>query len=225
MQTRRYGAAFLVGLLIVTPVANAWAGPPAICQPIDIGEQASLPFGKEALEVDPELPLDQVVPMTIAILDRSDDVLLHMETIRRAVITLRKDGKETDRLGTALEARLAQASGKTPATRSGLHWFDLGYQQGARQQMTRKARLTISVSVIDCFEKAISLRPSDAALHFGAALASWGEGTKMVHYRFMRQAVELDDDPDGLLRRNLLVAGRRFLGAKSYEELIAKLKT
>ena len=195
-----------VGAVLAVAVLFApqpiWAGPPAVCQPLDIGKHQTLPFGKGAFDADEKFPLGQVVPETLRILEDSEDVLVHMETVRRAVVYIHKSQREVDRLGAALQRRIIEAGAKTPQETLGLYWFDLGYAQGALRQMGKKTVNSKKFPVVHCLEKATAQRPKDAAVRFGAALASWGAGPKMVQDRFLGEALKLDDDPSGLLRRN-----------------------
>ncbi len=61
-------------------------GPPAVCQPFDIGKAPCLPWKAGAFGFDPEFPLDKLNPELASLLDRQADSLVQLESIRRAVI-------------------------------------------------------------------------------------------------------------------------------------------
>ncbi len=219
----RTTASLVILTLVFFPAVGVWGGPPAICQPIDIGKAHSLPFGKGAFDTG-KLSLDRVVPETLRILEKTDDALVHIETLRRAAIYLKESQVEVDRLCNALKKQIDNEPQKTSEERLGLYWFDLGYLQGALGQLRRKWSHAREFPVVGCFEKAVSLKRDNGAVYFGAALASWNEEPQIMVHRFYAKALRLSKDPDGLLRKNLLVAGRRFFGAGSYKELVAKME-
>ncbi|MBM3986018.1 MAG: hypothetical protein FJ296_10080, partial [Planctomycetes bacterium] len=83
-------------LLLAAPapaVAPAAAGPPTLCFALDIGEAHSLPWTGGAWGADPQYDLQRLPTDTYGILLRSDDPLVHAETLRRAVIYLTGAGE------------------------------------------------------------------------------------------------------------------------------------
>src|SRR5262245_36884112 len=80
-------------LLAASPAASpaapaAVVGPPTVCHPIDIGDATSLPWGSAPFGTDADYDVARTVDDTLAILRGSSDTLVHMETLRRAVIYL-----------------------------------------------------------------------------------------------------------------------------------------
>ncbi len=78
---------------VVLPVAIlAWvavpvlAGPPLICHPVDIGEAKSLPWSDDPFKPHAYMTQAKALPLMFKYLDESEDALVHMETIRRAVV-------------------------------------------------------------------------------------------------------------------------------------------
>ncbi len=214
----------LVGVAVLLGgMSQVWAGPPAVCHPIQIGDSQSLPFGKDAFAKISKFPLHQVAPSTLKILAGSDDTLLHMETIRRAVIYLQQDRKMGQDFLAMLQKHAAGAGKEISREKRGLLWFDLGYAQGAFRQYSRKRYSVAGDTVVANLEKAVSLRPQDGALYLGAALASWGI-QRGIQYRFLDRALQLSDDPCTLLRENLLSIGKHFMGAETHEQLQAKVR-
>ncbi len=68
-------------------------GPPTLCHPLDIGDARSLPWEGGAFGVKADYDLAKLPQDTYDILQRSDDALVHVETLRRAAIYLSGMGK------------------------------------------------------------------------------------------------------------------------------------
>src|SRR5262245_51439396 len=102
MVAARFTAlAFAFGLaaLPTHAVAPRVAGPPLLCFPLDIGGAATLPFGGDGFDVKSDLSTEEVVAQARAILEKSDDALVHMETLRRTTIWFmsKEEGPGEDR--------------------------------------------------------------------------------------------------------------------------------
>lgn len=226
-----------LSLVLALPLAlasPASAGAPTLCVPFDIGAAASLPLAKDG-HGRSSLPVESVVERTIALLDASDATLVHMETIRRAVLTLsgekgwwpassseaaRAPARELVRLLRARVAAAEQALERRPAV-EGLAWFDLGYALSTFED----AGLRLEEGNVAALQRAAGLRPEDGAVQLGLALASWTkEGSQALRRQAFRRAAELSHDPDSLLRTNLMVFAARFLEARTYDELLAKVR-
>ncbi len=82
-------ASLLVAGLLA--VETAVAGPPLICHPVDIGEAKSLPWGSGAFAQRRDYSPSQVVGDTLALLAKETNVLVHMETLRRAALYTDRD--------------------------------------------------------------------------------------------------------------------------------------
>jgi hypothetical protein len=231
---------------VLAAAAPAVLGPPTVCHPIDIGTAKSLPWGSAPFAASTDYDVARTVDDTLAILRDSKDTLVHMETLRRAVIyltPLSDAGKakpeawrdaEVARLLAALQADVSKgspsAAGATTAAADsalGLRTFDVGYLQAVLWQSERHgseaARAELAAEMRGWLDKAAALRPDDGALHLGVALATY-EGTDSPGcYAHLDKAVALATDPDGLLRRNLMSTMGQFLGASSYDDLVAKV--
>jgi hypothetical protein len=224
-----------LSLVLASPLAFAGpipVGAPTLCLPIDIGTARSLPLAKDCGGKS-SLALESVVGETIAVLDASDATLVHMETIRRSVLTLSAEkgwllGSSGSRdqaraLVERLHARVdaaQKAKERRPAV-EGLAWFDLGYALSTLEQ----AGLRVEDGNIAALARAAELLPEDGAVQLGIALASWTkEGDTELRRRAFLRAAELAPEPDGLLRQNLIAFGQRFLDVRTYDELLAKVR-
>lgn len=104
-----FAALTATALLAVAPV-----GPPTLCHSFQIGEARSLPWGEGAYQRSAGYELEHLPRDTYDILLRSDDPLVHAETLRRAVLYLSGSfdtqaappKEQRDRLATALLAEL-----------------------------------------------------------------------------------------------------------------------
>ena len=217
-------------------VAPLAAGPPAICFPIDIGEAASLPWdsGRRSA-MDDAYDLARLARDTRGILEGSDDTLVHMETLRRAVVYVAESPAESSAKRTArceelfsmlrrrvvqVEIDAARDASVTDAVR-GLVWFDLGYAQGALEQ--------VGFGDEDrgdgALWQAARLRGDDGAVHLGAALALWRGGSRgELSREHLASAIELATEDHVLLRRNLVQTAGTFLGKHTYDELAAEVR-
>ncbi|TAH37059.1 MAG: hypothetical protein EYC70_08750 [Planctomycetota bacterium] len=224
----------VLGVALAAPAhspADKTIGPPAICFPLDIGEAKSLPWNTgDAFGALKDYDLGRLVADTVAILDASDDPLVHMETIRRAALYLergKKSGDVVEKLLAELRRRIVDGElagvGGTPTAQPvmGLRWFDLGYAQGALLQMGSLEKADPEPAL----EKAALLRPGDAARELGSALATWGmPGKGKRHLDHLHKAVELASPADVRLRRNILGTAGQILGVEKYEELCPYLE-
>lgn len=239
--------------VVFAAAAPAVLGPPTVCHPIDIGTAKSLPWGSAPFAASTDYDVARTVDDTLAILRDSPDTLVHMETVRRAVIyltPLSDAGKakpetwreaEIARLLAALQADVSKctpsaataaksehacaATAADPAL--GLRTFDVGYLQAVLWQSERHgsgdARAELAAEARSSLDKAAALRPDDGALHLGVALATYDGQESPSCYAHLDKAVAAATDPDGLLRRNLMSTMGKFLGASSYDDLVAKV--
>src|SRR5262249_28090120 len=70
--------------LFLFAAGMALAGPPLICHPFSIGNDPSLPFGKNWNSPDPKYDTRNLAADTLKLLDSGQSVLTRMETMRRA---------------------------------------------------------------------------------------------------------------------------------------------
>jgi hypothetical protein len=120
--------------LIASP---AWAGPPLICHPADIGSARSLPWLATSSwnGADPSYDVSHLRDDTLNLLTPSTPIGVRIETIRRAVIYAIRQPGISDQLTVALLARITNAEALGVADPSAL--FDAGYyvetvNEGAR---------------------------------------------------------------------------------------------
>jgi hypothetical protein len=106
---------------------QAWAGPPLICERIDIGDAKSLPWQNTSgwQGADPSYNLTRLSEDTLAILIPETTLKVRMETLRRAALYAAKEPRLVNELTARLTARAldAEAAGKSDA----MAWFDAGY--------------------------------------------------------------------------------------------------
>jgi len=84
-------SAVLAGATNVAPApvpaaAPNLVGPPTLCHALDIGDQRSLPWGRGSFGALPDYDVSKLPADTYDVLLKTDDVYVHMETLRRAAI-------------------------------------------------------------------------------------------------------------------------------------------
>ena len=175
--TRRSTLAFLAAAVVGTAalvISTAQAGPPAICHPVEIGDQASLPWGSNAFDKKRGYSKSDVLDDTVKLLEASDSALVHMETLRRATLYLERDTERATTLMAKLMARAldSEAAGEPNA----LAWFDAGYLAQCYAQVNVDTGLSCGkgngVVGYGWIKKALQLRGDDAEMEFGAAVAT-----------------------------------------------------
>jgi hypothetical protein len=192
--------------------AATFAGPPLICHSFDIGGTKSLPWISENWNLTGSENYDtkNLSSDTIAILDSSPVVLVHMETLRRATLYARKDPHAAKELLTRLVARADSVqSSRDPNT---LAIFDAGYLAEAYKQWLGKdgSNPATGFDGYALVKKALQLRGEDPQMEFAAALVTL-EGPSAEQQVHAQKAIA-GAKTDALLARNLF---RRFLGTQS----------
>ncbi len=116
--------------------AAALAGPPLICERIEIGEAKSLPWrqGNGWDGSDKLYDVSKLAGDVMTLLTPSMPVTVRMETLRRAAIYAARHDNLADQVTARLLARVADsaAAGKPDANA----WFDAGYYTEALRQVT-----------------------------------------------------------------------------------------
>jgi len=229
------------------PPAAAAVGSPLICFPIDIGDAASLPFGRDGFAVKTAMKPDEIAATVRTVLGRSGDVTVHMETLRRAAIWLMSmesqgsgpaDPQHLNAVKIQLlltEELLAAASADDDAKRGdagqarheALRWFDLGYFLAAGGQ----ARVCEAGASLAYLEKAARLVPDDRALRFGVALGEFndrGDASSKSWAAHLARLFENPATPDAAvpaaLRKNVLSTFGAFLGQDDWDKLGAEVR-
>jgi hypothetical protein len=205
---RRRIALTVVTILILSTAA--FAGPPLICHKIDIGNAKSLPWVSQGWQLTGTENYDtkNLANDTIAILDSSQTVLVHMETLRRATVYAKTDPKAAKELLAKLHAR--SDAGNRPTA---LAVFDAGYLASSYSEMFHgNGNPATGIDGFGMVAKAISLRGTDPQMEFAAALIAMGDQQYSAHRsEHARKAME-GAKSDPLLAKNL---ASRFGGDKS----------
>jgi len=170
-------AVALTAVLLSQP---AFAGPPLLCFPFDIGNARSLPMGHGSWrEIDSSYDVSHLVPDTLALLAPATPVTVRMETIRRATIYA---AAHPTLAAALLDAVQARATAPAPGI-AALAVFDFGYlvESYKEAKFLFKQPLT-AIDRIDGYQlvlKAHALQP-DAAMQQAARLIVDGypRGTK-----------------------------------------------
>ena len=192
-----------IGVLALFGLSTlAFAGPPLICHPLDIGQAKTLPWvDLNYHKGDGSYDLKNLTRDTLAILDSDASPLVRMETLRRATIYARQDSLVAKELITRLQARAAKSE------RGAFDSFDFGYLIEAYKQWMRNdepnpARNLDGYALV---KKAIEARGSDPEMELGAALITLS-GPEAEHRAHVEKAMA-GAKTDALLAQNL---GSRF---------------
>lgn len=124
-------------ILFVLTAAAALAGPPLICQPIDISDAKSLPWTKVQgwNGADPKYDAaGSLTKDTLVLLQASTPLPVRMETMRRAAIYAARNEALAEQLTARLIARVADA--EASGQRNPDVWFDAGYFVETLRQVT-----------------------------------------------------------------------------------------
>jgi hypothetical protein len=210
----RYFRTTLTAVAALAIAASAFAGPPLLCHPYDIGAAKSLPWvgEKSWFEGRPDYKLENLVAETEALVTPSTPVIVRMETLRRAAIYASTDPKVANAL---LKRFISRAEASEEAGHpDALAYLDAAYLAGAFNEITmlsrekdwtsRAAVARSAKGSLDAYaliKKSVALRPGDATIQFAAALISSDEhrGEYPAHAAKARAGA----DTDMLLARNL----------------------
>ncbi len=171
-STAVHFATVLLAVLLLD--ASAQAGPPLVCHTFDIGYAKSLPWISHGWSLTGSETYDtkNLVADTIAILDGDPTVLVHMETLRRAMLYTQKAPSAGKQLLLKLVAR-ADAAGKD-STSSALALFDVGYLAETYNQYQRVFKTAANPAQgLDGYarvKQALAIRGNDPQMEFAAAL-------------------------------------------------------
>jgi hypothetical protein len=204
---------FALSAALATAVP-AFAGPPLLCHPFDIGTARSLPWSGAHAWWEGQLGYDigGLVADTDALLVPSTPVVVRMETLRRAAIYASRDRRVAERLVSRLigRARDSEASGHANA----LAFLDAAYVVGALRQIgmldqmaefrDRSAMAREVVAGADAYgliQKSLAASPNDPSIEFAAALiaADSRRDAYLAHALKAREGAHRD----ALLARNI----------------------
>jgi hypothetical protein len=194
--------AIVLAALIAVP---AFAGPPLVCFPYDIGTARSLPWDSEGhgwKGMRTDYRVAQLTTDTLGLLAPTTPVIVRMETLRRAALYATTDPDASRALLTAFLDRAKARAGDALAT------FDAGYLVETYRQMSPFAPATaVLAKGIDGYSMVVrsaAERGHDPAIEFAAALMLNGDGNaRAEHVRVARAGAPADQ----LLARNITQLG------------------
>jgi hypothetical protein len=165
----------------------AFAGPPLICHPFEIGSSRSLPWsGTQWRAVDKGYDINRLISDTVALLAPNTPVLVRMETLRRATVYAvwslndheveypAKDFRIAGQLLARLKARTQETAIKSDKQLAALALFDYGYLVESYKQAGYASKNVEPANGVDGYGfivKAITLRGGNPEMEFAAALA------------------------------------------------------
>jgi hypothetical protein len=119
----------LCALLLAVP---AFAGPPLLCFPFEIGNARSLPMGGgDWRSIDPRYDASHLVADTVRWLSPDAPIVVRMETIRRATVYASRNPAQAAALLDRLQQRASVSDANAP-----LAVFDYGYLVETFKQAT-----------------------------------------------------------------------------------------
>jgi hypothetical protein len=187
------------------------AGPPLVCHNFDIGSATSLPWVSPNWNFSGAENYDtsKLASDALAILAADRNVIVHMETLRRATLYARKDPAAAKELLTKIT--VGTKSANSDETRA-LSYFDTGYLAEVYKQWLgdSSGNPATSLDGYAFIEEAIQLRGGDPQMEFAAALVTLA-GPTAEHEAHTRRAIA-GAKTDPLLARNL---ASRFSGNQS----------
>ena len=204
----------LLGMAITLIATPAFAGPPLLCHPFDIGSARSLPWsGAQGwFEGDPNYRLENLISETEALLTPATPVVVRMETLRRAAIYASADGAVAARLLDRFVKR-AETTGAN-GQHDALQLLDAAYIAGAFREMTMLGRDSLwaprvaglraalgNVKDSALIARSVAARPDDPGIRFAAALIL--SDSDRQAYREHAAKARAGAAQDALLARNI----------------------
>jgi hypothetical protein len=202
-STVHFAAVILLTLFLFA--GSAQAGPPLVCHTFDIGNAKSLPWTSHGWSLTGTESYDtqNLASDTISVLDSDSTVLVHMETLRRAMLYGQKDPAAGKQLLVKLVARADAAGKDTPA--SALASFDVGYlaETYSQYQWVYKtaANPAQGLDGYGRVKKALAIRGNDPQMEFAAALMTLSALASERQDHTQRALAGAKNDP--LLAQNL----------------------
>jgi len=204
---------FVIAIGTVALASSAFAGPPLLCHPYDIGSARSLPWndagGWTGSRAD--YKLENLISDTEALLTPTTPVVVRMETLRRAALYASTDATVAKDLLNRLNAKVdaAEAAGQ----RDALALLDAAYVTEAFRMMSnlngefasRAPGLRAAIGNADGYAliaRSIAAKPNDAGLQFAAALIAADKGDRSRYLDHASKA-RAGAPADMLLTKNL----------------------
>ncbi|MCA9297061.1 MAG: hypothetical protein KC983_11100 [Phycisphaerales bacterium] len=201
---RRLGCVII--LMVMSIAAGAFAGPPAVCKPIDIGDASTLPLAELPMKTSKTYDRAKLITDVIAILDKhqaDDDVFIHMETLRRATLYVRHDRAMANALRQTILTRLDTA----PKGARTLRLLDAGFLTQAFEQaglpLVKPTGEDAGIVGYAWIREALEAAPDNGRLEFAAAVVTASASARLLKQHEARAAAQADIDP--LLAGNLKV--------------------
>jgi hypothetical protein len=194
----------LASLAVATVLVSrpAFAGPPLLCFPFEIGSARTIPMGTAGWRaIDASYDATHLVDDTLAVLAPDTPVVVRMETLRRATVYASTNPKIANALLNALRERAS-----APHANVGLNVFDFGYLVETYRQA--KSIFSAPVPAIDGINgyqlvlKAHALQ-GDPAMQFAAAVMTEGNSATRTESRGHLAQAKAHADADGTLARNI----------------------
>ncbi len=196
----------LLALAALLTATAAFAGPPMICRDYNIGDAASLPFGKDSHAMIASYDRTHLVADTLALLKPDTPTLVRMETLRRAAIYVTRGLKDWDKgvypdedraLAAALLDQLRERAAQAKGSARAIAIFDVGFFA----ETLRQTRMDPNLDGYPLLEQVAELRPNDPEVTFALALASVSPQRK-EHAEHLARARALAK-PGSLLAANI----------------------
>ena len=189
----------------------AFAGPPLLCHPFEIGTARSLPWDGTLVARQSGLQVANLVADTETLLTPSTPVLVRMETLRRAALYASTNGQIANQLLSRLLARAdaSEAGGRPDAHGASGRGLCGGSVSGNREPVGRRLRGACRGRAcharprrrLSLISRSISARPDDPAIQFAAALIAADKNR--AHYTDHAAKARAGAARDPLLARNL----------------------
>jgi len=216
-------AAFATFISLSIFSVSTLAGPPLICHPFEIDGAKSLPWISHDWKLTGGENYDtkNLATDTLAILNSSQSILVHMETLRRATLYAKSDPVAAKQLLTLVVA--GSKNPKSDRQAEALHLFDAGYlAETYKQWLGENQNPAHGLDGYALVKESIHLRGgSDAQMEFAAALIGLN-GPAPDQKEFAQKAIAgAKQDPQ--LARNLAT---HFIGPNSetMAEMISRTK-
>jgi hypothetical protein len=214
----------ILGLMLLGAAGTAqpaFAGPPLLCHPFDIGASASLPWNDGTgswYEGKSGYDLQRLAGDTEALLTPSTPVIARMETLRRAAIYASRDPQVAKRLFLTMHDRIRAAAAASGGKTDPLTLFDAGYLTETFREIARLAARNVSVGQMDALamaaivkdvdgyalvKKSLALRPGDASIELASALIAASDPVRKADYAQHAANARAGAKQDALLGKNL----------------------
>ena len=208
MNALATSAAVLAAIITATP---AFAGPPLLCHPFEIGTARSLPWDGTWSQGKADYKIANLITDTETLLTPTTPVLVRMETLRRAALYASTNGQIANQLLSRLLARANES--ETGGRPDAMALLDAAYVAEAFREiaslsgadfMARAEGARATLGRADGYvliSRSISARPDDPAIQFAAALIAADKNR--AHYTDHAAKARAGAARDPLLARNL----------------------